>query len=38
MVYKDRDTFIKENIPFIVKTIVGVTKRYVEVENRKNLA
>ena len=37
MVYKDRDTFIKENIPFIVKTIVGVTKRYVEVENSEEL-
>ncbi|MDF1617390.1 sigma-70 family RNA polymerase sigma factor [Petrocella sp. FN5] len=37
MVYKDRDKFIKDNIPFIVKTIAGVTKRYVEVENSEEL-
>ncbi len=37
MVYEDRDKFIKDNIPFIIKTIVGVTKRYVEVENSEEL-
>jgi RNA polymerase sigma factor len=37
MVYDDRDKFIKDNIPFIIKTIVGVTKRYVEVENSEEL-